>query len=80
MTMGQFLRNERKKKKLTIKLLSEFARIPVCTLSQYERGVRQPKFKNLATISLLLGFSLDHCAECVFGSLMGDYSAESGEN
>jgi len=54
-TMGQFLRELRKQRRLTLKDVSEWTGLSVSHLSAIERGVARPSFDSLADIANTYG-------------------------
>ncbi len=59
MDVGQIIRKERKKKKITQKKLAELTGIAEITIRQYEAGKYQPKIENLNKIASVLEVDVD---------------------
>jgi|10_taG_2_1085330.scaffolds.fasta_scaffold03348_2 transcriptional regulator with XRE-family HTH domain len=61
--LGRFLREKRKGQGYSQRALAIQAGIPQRTISEYERGVRDPRFLQAIELALLLDVSLDEMSE-----------------
>lgn len=60
MNIGERIKEARLERKMTQAQLAEKSGIAVITLSQYERGKRQPRIEQLAALSCALCIELDY--------------------
>lgn len=57
--VGQFIRNERRRRGWSQQFLADFAGVSAPTISDCERGYREPHLSSIAPVLAALGYGLE---------------------